>query len=179
LRCSRWCAVLCATSASYLGSQSVWLNCVQLCTQNKPSVVVLCCLRVQGIRNVTARDDLKIEHFVATVLCNLCILCTIQVKALHIHTAACAAHVPMLKHVILISLTSGTKWQGVPKWPGHIKLGKKGRVPKVAPFYYYFNNFIVIILFLCIRQLKLTNMIFLLRWCGLLAKTNINMLIHN
>ena len=68
--------------------------------------------------------------------------------------------------------------------PRHIKLGKKGQQghdarTKSCPHYYYFNNFIVIILFLCIRQLQLTNMIFLLRWCGFWPNTNINILVRD
>lgn len=51
----------------------------------------------------------------ATKCCKLCkffaqlLRCTFHTGALHIQLAVCVAHVPILKHVILISLTSGTK----------------------------------------------------------------------
>ena len=150
---------------------------MQQCAQNNSTVawVVLCCCRVHATKRC------KLCKFFAQLL--QCASCTFQPGALHIQLAACVAHVPMLK---TCNSHLSHKWYKMTTGsdPRHIKLGKKGQQghdarTKSCPHYYYFNNFIVIILFLCIRQLQLTNMIFLLRWCGFWPNTNINILVRD
>lgn len=152
-------------NACKLSRQSVGL--IELCATmraNNSTVarVVLCCRRVQPEKenDVNARDKvLQIVQFLCTAFA-MHVAHISNWRALHIQLSVCVAHVPILKHVILTS----HKWYKMTQ-PGHIKLGKRPTGPcayQKLPPYYYFNNFIVIILFLCIRQLPLTNMIFLL-----------------